>query len=86
MARAFVTDIGKIEVIGGVPKLQVEIIFGGVDVAGTYQNKGVMVDVTGVIDAAGLATVIAAAVRAHATTNGWTVAANQVFLPSYAAA
>lgn len=83
MARAFVTDIGKIEVNAGTPKIQAEVIYGGVDVAGTYQNKGIMVDVTGVTDAAGLLSAVAAAVRAHATTNGWTVAANQVFLPSY---
>lgn len=86
MAKAIVTGIQQGYVETGTPKLHVNVLYAGVDVSGTFQMKGVIVDISGVVNLADLATAVAAAVRTQATLNGWTVAANQVFLPSYAAA
>lgn len=87
MAKAIVTGIEQSYLdTGTTPKLQVGVIYGGVDVTGNFQKKAVMVDISGVTDIAGLATAVAAAVRAAATAAGYTVGAGNVFLPDYVTA
>lgn len=83
MAKAIITGIDQAYVENGIPKIQVGVVFGGADVPGTFQTKGMIVDVTGVTNVGDLGVAIAAATRATATQNGYTVLANNVFLPSY---
>lgn len=86
MAKAIVTGIDQAYVESGTPKVQIGVIYAGVDVPGTFQQKGIVVDISGVVNLADLGTTIAASVRTFATASGYTVAASNVFLPNYAAA
>lgn len=86
MAKAIVTGIEQAYLENSVPKVQVGVIYAGVDVPGTFQRKGIVIDISGVVNLADLGTTIASSVRTFATASGYTVAASNVFLPSYAAA
>lgn len=71
--------------------LDVEVIFFGTTVQdnqtiGENNNAIVSVDLSGVSTLVGLRNAIAAACRANATQSGFTVAANNVLVPTYQAA
>ncbi len=86
MARAIVRNYGQVEIINGIPKMQVDVTYGGSGVPGSgFLNDGVIVDITGVVDAATLATAVATAVRAEAVSRGFTVAVSTCFQPTYQA-
>lgn len=86
MAKALVMRIEQGYIDKNVPYLSVGVLYYGVDVPNNMQIKSLNVDVSGVVNLADLGTVVAAAIRNLATLNGYTVASNLVFLPSYAAA
>ncbi len=86
MAKALVMGIEQAYIENGIPKLQVGLIYSGVDVPGSLQRKSIIVDASTVVNVADLGVLIAAAARSTATASGYTVAASNVFLPSYVGA
>lgn len=86
MAKALFTGFEQAYIDNGSPKLQIGVIYGGVDVPGTYQKKGIIVDLSSVTLATDIKPLITAAIRTAAINSGYTVAALSVFLPDYVAA
>jgi len=84
MAKAYVIGIeqGYLDT-DNKARLEFGVLYTGSDVPGTFFRQSYSVTVTDTTTLAQLASSIAAEVRAQATNNGFSVAANQVFVPSY---
>lgn len=85
MAQAIFTGFENALVENGIPKIQVGVLYGGADVPGTYQKKGVLVDMSSVKQMTDIEPLIAAAIRAEAVNRGYTVPALSAFVPQWKA-